>query len=57
MKKQQLTDLTKIEHYNIYECLELFRNLQGLEPTLSRSAKYKSCRYKVEARIMQLVAV
>ncbi len=56
MKKQQLTNPGKIEHYNIYECLELFRNLQGLEPPFSRLPKYRCCLQKVEARIIQLVA-
>lgn len=57
MKKQQSTDLTKIEHYNIYECLELFRDLQGLKPASVSLPKYKSCLQKVEKRIMQLVAI
>lgn len=57
MKKQQVTDFTKIEHYNIYECLELFRDLQGLKPASVRLPKYRFCLQKVEERIMQLVAV
>lgn len=57
MKKQQKCHLEKIDHYNIYECLELFRTLQGLEPALSSSSQYKACRQKVEDRILHLVTV
>ena len=57
MKKQQLTDLNKIEQFNIYECLELYRSLQGQGRALSGSTQYKACMQKLETRIMQLVTV
>ena len=57
MKKQELNHLERIEQYNIYQCLELFRNLQELEPELSKASQYKACRRKVEQRIIQLVSL